>query len=303
VSDGQHHPHALPGEIRELLPPTIWNGHELRWGARTYVMAIINLTPDSFSGDGLNGNTEAALSAALSAVDDGADILDLGAESTRPGHTSISADAELARLLPALRTIRARTDVLVSVDTSKAAVAEEAIAAGADLINDVRGFMADPEMAAVVARAGVPAVLMHDIPPDPGVDLMTSILRELSRRLDRAVAAGVVWERLIVDPGFGFGKDWRQNLELLRRIGELRVLGRPILAGTSRKSMIGRVLGVPEDDRLEGTAATVSLAIAGGADIVRVHDVRAMVRVARMTDAVVRGAPGEALSWPGASRP
>jgi dihydropteroate synthase len=303
VSDGQHHPHALPGEIRELLPPTIWNGHELRWGARTYVMAIINLTPDSFSGDGLNGNTEAALSAALSAVDDGADILDLGAESTRPGHTSISADAELARLLPALRTIRARTDVLVSVDTSKAAVAVEAIAAGADLINDVRGFMADPEMAAVVARAGVPAVLMHDIPPDPGVDLMTSILRELSRRLDRAVAAGVVWERLIVDPGFGFGKDWRQNLELLRRIGELGVLGRPILAGTSRKSMIGRVLGVAEDDRLEGTAATVSLAIAGGADIVRVHDVRAMVRVARMTDAVVRGAPREALSWPGASRP
>jgi dihydropteroate synthase len=144
---------------------------------------------------------------------------------------------------------------------------------------------------------------MHDVSLEPGVDLMTSILRELSRRLDRAVAAGVVWERLIVDPGFGFGKDWRQNLELLRRIGELTVLGRPILAGTSRKSMIGRVLGVAEDDRLEGTAATVSLAIAGGADIVRVHDVRAMARVARMTDAVARGAPPEALSWPGAARP
>jgi dihydropteroate synthase len=265
-------------------------------------MAILNLTPDSFSGDGLAGSTDAALSAALSAVDEGADILDLGAESTRPRHVPISAEEELARLLPALTAIRAHTDAVLSVDTSKAAVAAEAIAAGANLINDVRGFTADPEMTAVVARAGVPAVIMHDVSPEPGVDLMTSILRELSRRLDRAVAAGVAWERLIVDPGFGFGKDWRQNLELLRRMEELKALGRPILAGTSRKSTIGRVLGVAEDDRLEGTAATVSLAIAGGADIVRVHDVRAMTRVARMTDAVVRGAPREALTWPGAPR-
>ena len=302
MTHGQRHSHALNDEIDASLPPTIWNGHELRWGSRTHVMAILNLTPDSFSGDGLAGSVDAALSAALRAVDDGADILDLGAESTRPGHVPISADEELARLRPTLTAIRARTDVLLSVDTSKAAVAAEAIAAGADLINDVRGFVADSEMAAVVARAGVPAVLMHDIPPEPGVDLMSSIVRELSRRLDRAVAAGVIWERLIVDPGFGFGKDWRQNLELLRRIGELKALGRPILAGTSRKSTIGRVLGVPEDDRLEGTAATVSLAIAGGADIVRVHDVRAMARVARMTDAVVRGVPREALSWPGAPR-
>jgi len=266
-------------------------------------MAILNLTPDSFSGDGLAESVDVALSAALSAVENGADILDLGAESTRPGHVPVSADEELARLLPALTAIRARTDVLLSVDTSKAAVAAEAIAAGANLINDVRGFMADPEMGAVVARAGVPAVLMHDVPPEPWVDLMTSILRELSRRLDRAVAAGVAWERLIVDPGFGFGKDWRQNLVLLRRLAELKALERPILVGTSRKSMIGRVLGVAEDDRLEGTAATVSLAIAGGADIVRVHDVRTMERVVRMTDAVVRGAPREALSWPGAPRP
>jgi dihydropteroate synthase len=265
-------------------------------------MAILNLTPDSFSGDGLGGNTEVALTAALRAVDDGADILDLGAESTRPGHAPISAEEEVARLLPTLAAIRARTEALLSVDTSKAAVAAEAIASGADLVNDVRGFTADPEMAAVVAQAGVPAVLMHDIPPEPGVDLLTSILRELSRRLDRAIAAGVAWDLLIVDPGFGFGKDWRQNLELLRRIGELKALGRPILAGTSRKSTIGRVLGVPEDDRLEGTAATVSLAIAAGADIVRVHDARAMVRVARMSDAVVRGAPPEPLSWPGAPR-
>jgi dihydropteroate synthase len=303
VTEGKHSPLSHAEETRSSLPSTIWNGHELRWGAKTHVMAILNLTPDSFSGDGLGENADAALTAALRAVDDGADILDLGAESTRPSHVPISEDEELARLLPALGGIRARTDVLLSVDTSKAAVAAEAIAAGADLVNDVRGFTVDPEMAAVVAQAGVPAVIMHDVPPEHEDDLMTSILRELSRRLDRAVAAGVVWERLIVDPGFGFGKDWRQNLELLRRFGELKALGRPILAGTSRKSMIGRVLGVPEDDRLEGTAATVSLAIAGGADIVRVHDVRAMVRVARMTDAVVHGAPQVPLCWSGAPRP
>jgi dihydropteroate synthase len=296
VTGAQRQTRGLSEETQSPLPPTTWNGHVLHWGAKTHVMAILNLTPDSFSGDGLGGNTDEALTAALKAVDDGADILDLGAESTRPGHVPISAEEELARLLPALAAIRAHTKILLSVDTSKAAVAAEAIAAGADLVNDVRGFTADPEMAAVVARAGVPAVLMHDVPPEPGADLLTSILRELSRRLDRAVAAGVLWDRLIVDPGFGFGKDWRQNLELLRRFGELKALGRPILSGTSRKSMIGRVLGVPEGDRLEGTAATVSLAIAAGADIVRVHDARAMVRVARMTDAVVRGAPREPLS-------
>jgi dihydropteroate synthase len=303
VTGAQRPARGSAEETQEPLPPTTWNRHVLHWGAKTHVMAILNLTPDSFSGDGLGGNTAVALSAALRAVDDGADMLDLGAESTRPGHVPISAEEELARLIPVLTTIRACTQVLLSVDTSKAAVAAEAIAAGADLVNDVRGFTADPEMASVVAGAGVPAIVMHDVPPEPGADLLTSILRELSRRLDRAVAAGVPWDRLIVDPGFGFGKDWRQNLELLRRFGELKVLGRPILSGTSRKSMIGRVLGVPEDDRLEGTAATVSLAIATGADIVRVHDARAMVRVARMTDAVVRGAPREPLSWPGAPRP
>jgi len=302
VTGAQRPTRGIAEETQEPLPPTTWNRHVLHWGAKTHVMAILNLTPDSFSGDGLGGNTAVALSAALRAVDDGADMLDLGAESTRPGHVPISAAEELARLIPVLTTIRARTQVLLSVDTSKAAVAAEAIAAGADLVNDVRGFTADPEMASVVAGAGMPAILMHDVPPEPGADLLTSILRELSRRLDRAVAAGVPWDRLIVDPGFGFGKDWRQNLELLRRFGELKVLGRPILSGTSRKSMIGRVLGVPEDDRLEGTAVTVSLAIASGADIVRVHDARAMVRVARMTDAVVRGTPREPLSWPGAPR-
>ena len=267
---------------------------------RPLLMGIVNATPDSFSGDGLAGRPEEAAELAAAAVADGADLIDVGAESTRPGHTPLGAEEELARLLPVLRAVRARVTVPISVDTNKAAVAAAALDAGADLVNDVRGFTADPELAAAVAVRGVPAVVMHDVPPDGHGDLLTSILRELFRRLDRAVAAGVAWEKLIVDPGFGFGKDWRQNLELLRRLGELRALGRPILAGTSRKSTIGRVLGLPEGDRLEGTAATVALAIAGGADVVRVHDVRAMARVARMSDAVVRGAPDEALTWPGA---
>jgi dihydropteroate synthase len=304
MSDEERHWRGLSGNdlFRASLPAMRWKGHELHWGADTHVMAILNITPDSFSGDGLGEDPNAVADAALRAVDEGARILDLGAESTRPGHTPISADEELRRLLPALAATRSRTDAIISVDTSKAPVAAAALRAGADMINDIRGFTADPEVADVVASAGVPAIIMHDVAPEPGIDLMTSVLRELSRRLDRAVAAGVAWELLIVDPGFGFGKagaHWRQNFELLRRLGELRALGRPILAGTSRKSMIGRVLGVPEDDRIEGSAATVSLAIAAGADIVRVHDVRQMARVARMTDAVVRGAPKEMRTWPG----
>lgn len=305
MNDGERRWRGLSdgGDAWATLPSTRWNGHELRWGDATHVMAILNVTPDSFSGDGLLGDPEAALAFAERAVGDGADILDVGAESTRPGHQPITAAEELARLIPILEAIRPRVAALISVDTSKAAVAAAALAAGANLVNDVRGFVTDPEMAAVVAAAGVPAVLMHDVAPEAGVDLVTSVMRELSRRIDCALVAGVAWDRIIVDPGFGFGKDWRQNLELLRRLGELRTLGRPILAGTSRKSVIGRVLGLPTGDRLEGSMATVSLAIAGGADIVRVHDVREAVRVARITDAVVRGAPAEALTWPGGPPP
>lgn len=274
-----------------------WHGHELAWGTRTHVMAIVNATPDSFSHDGVAGDPERAAEMATGAVRDGAGVIDVGAESTRPGHRPISAREEIDRLLPILRAVGGAVTVPLSVDTSKAEVAEAALGAGADLVNDVRGLTGDPDMAAVVARHGVPVVVTHDHVPDGGEDLVASVVRELGRRLDRAVAAGVAAEMVILDPGFGFGKDWRQNLELLRRLGELRVLGRPILAGTSRKGTIGRVLGLPEQDRLEGTAATVALAIAAGADVVRVHDVRAMARVARMTDAVVRGAPREARSW------
>jgi dihydropteroate synthase len=268
-------------------------------GIRTVVMAIINATPDSFSGDGVSGNVEEAVAKARLAESEGADVIDIGAESTRPGHVPLSADEEIARLLPILTAVREATTLPISVDTSKTIVAEAAFAVGATIVNDIRGFMADPDLAAFTAAAGAPAILMHDVPPDGRGDLVTSVVRELSRRLDRATAAGVAWDNLIVDPGFGFGKDWRQNLELLHRMEELKVLGRPILAGFSRKSTIGRVLGLPPDERLEGTLATTALAIANGAAIVRVHDVRPNVQAARMTDAVVRGAPAVAKTWPG----
>jgi dihydropteroate synthase len=283
-----------------MLPPTTWDRWTFGWGAKTYVMAIINATPDSFSGDGVAGDCDAAVAYALAAERAGADIIDIGAESTRPGHSPVTADVELARLLPVLTAVRQHINLPISVDTSKAMVAEAALRAGANLVNDVRGFTRDPELAAVVASFGVPAVVMHDVSPEPGVDLVASIVRELSRRLDRAVASGIAWDKLIVDPGFGFGKNWRQNLELLNRLDELRVLGRPVLVGFSRKSTIGRVLGLPEQDRLEGTLATTALAIARGADIVRVHDVLPNVRVAAMADAVIRGAPDQPKSWPGA---
>ncbi|HET7034933.1 MAG TPA: dihydropteroate synthase [Thermomicrobiaceae bacterium] len=271
------------------LPPTRCGARTLDWGRQTYVMAILNLTPDSFSGDGWLGREEEALAWARQAEQDGADLLDVGGESTRPGHQPVAADEEMRRVVPLIAALAPRLSIPISIDTSKAVVAEAALAAGAALVNDVRGLLADPDLAAVVARAGVPVVVMHDVPPEPGRDLVSSIIRELSRRLDRALAAGIAWEQILIDPGFGFGKDWRQNLVLLRRLAELRVLERPILAGTSRKGTIGRVLGLPVEERLEGTAATVALAIAGGADVVRVHDVRALVRVARMSDAVVRG--------------
>ncbi|MBX6754627.1 MAG: dihydropteroate synthase [Thermorudis peleae] len=259
------------------------------WGERTFVMGIINVTPDSFSGDGLVDQLDAIVARAQAMVEAGADIIDVGGESTRPGHQPVPAEEELRRVIPAIRALAAAVPVPISVDTSKAVVAEAALQAGASIINDVRGLQADPAMATLAAEAGVPVIIMHDQKIPSAERLIPDIVRELARRIDQALAAGVRWERIIVDPGFGFGKTPDLNLLLLRRLGELRALGRPILVGTSRKSMIGHVLGTPPDDRVEGTAATVALAIANGADIVRVHDVPQMVRVVRMTDAVVRG--------------
>lgn len=276
------------------LPALRWGNHLFDWGARTFMMAVLNATPDSFSGDGFDRDIERAVAQAELAVAAGADILDVGGESTRPGHTPVDATTEIARVVPVIEAIADHVRVPISVDTSKAAVAEAAIEAGASMINDVRGFTRDPELAAVTARHGLPVVVMHDVAPDGPGDLVTQILRELSRRLDSGLAAGIAWERLIIDPGFGFGKVWQQNLELLRRLHELSVLGRPILVGFSRKRTIRHVLGIDEPVRLEGTLATTALAIANGANIVRVHDVEANVRVARMTDAVLR-ATGSAV--------
>jgi len=276
----------------------------MAWGRRTYVMAILNLTPDSFSGDGLGTDVAAAVDRAAVAVAAGADILDVGGESTRPGAAAVSAAEETERVVPVIRALRARFDIPISVDTYKATVAAAAIAVGADMVNDVWGLRADPEMAGVVARAGVPAVLMHNR-SDAALarvvvgrgghyvgtnyhDLLGEVCQDLRGSVDLARAAGVPPSHILLDPGLGFGKTVAQNLDLLDQLATVRALGYPVLVGPSRKSFIGLTLDVPPEDRLEGTAAAVAVAITRGADVVRVHDVAAMVRVARMTDAVVR---------------
>jgi len=262
---------------------------EFLWGERTYVMGIINVTPDSFSGDGLGTDVDAALAHALRFQDEGADILDVGGESTRPGHAPVDEDEELRRVIPLIERLAGSATTPISVDTYKASVARRALAAGATMVNDIWGLRRDPEMAGVVAEAGVPVVVMHNQEAPIYKDIVADVMAILRESLRRAEAAGIPREWVIVDPGMGFAKRPEHSLELLRRLGELRALGCPVLVGTSRKSSIGAVLGLPVEERLEGTAATVAIAIANGADIVRVHDVKAMVRVARMSDAIVRG--------------
>lgn len=264
-------------------------GTVFEWGSRTYIMGIINVTPDSFSLDGLGDDVEAALQLGRRMVAEGADVVDVGGESTRPGHTPISAEEEIRRVLPVIRALAHDLPVPVSIDTHKAEVARQAVLAGASMVNDIWGLRADPEMAAVVAQADVPVVLMHNQHGTHYRSLMDDIVSALGESIDLALKAGVKWDNIIIDPGIGFGKTWQQNLKVLARLAELKSLGRPILLGTSRKSTIGRVLDLPVDQRLEGTAATVAIGICNGADLVRVHDVKEMVRVARMTDAVVRG--------------
>lgn len=287
--------------------PAFADGAPPDWGRRTYLMGVINLTPDSFSGDGLygdglagagwDGDIDAAVALARRMAAEGADLIDVGAESTRPGSAPISAELEAARLLPALSAICRAVGIPVSVDTYKARVARQAIAAGAAMVNDVWGARADPQMAPMAARAGVPIVLMHNQSEAHYDCLLSEVCAGLRRSIAIARAAGVADANIIIDPGIGFGKTADHNLELLRRLPEVKALGFPLLLGVSRKSTIGRILNLPADDRLEGTAAAVALGIAGGADIVRVHDVREMTRVARIADAVIRDwRPPE---WPG----
>lgn len=276
--------------IRAVPPPIAIGGREFAWGTRTYVMGIVNVTPDSFSGDGLGDNADAALRQAAQMRDDGADIIDVGGESTRPGFAEVDAEEELRRTVPVVERLARELDVPVSIDTYKSSVAKAAIEAGATLVNDVHGFEREPEIARVAAEAGVPAVAMYYHRGRLFKDTIGNVVEGLLNSLRIAREAGLPRERVIIDPGFNFGWTEDQALEMLRRLGELRVLGRPILVGTSRKSTIGAVLGgVPVDERLEGTAATIAISIANGADIVRVHDVREMAKVAKMADAVARG--------------
>ena len=267
----------------------ICGGREFRWGSRTYIMGVVNVTPDSFAGDGLAGRTEDAVEQALSFEAQGADIIDVGAESTRPGHAPVSVEEELSRLLPALEGITAAVSIPVSVDTYKPEVARRAVDYGASMINDVWGPRVGEGMASAAAETRSPMVLMHNQDGTEYEDLVPEVAASLRRAAATAEAAGVAKGSLILDPGIGFGKTADHNLQILNRLEELKALGYPLVVGTSRKSTIGLVLGLPVEERLEGTAATVTLAIAGGADIVRVHDVEAMTRVARMSDAVVRG--------------
>jgi dihydropteroate synthase len=299
--------------------------HTLAWGQRTYVMGILNITPDSFSGDGLllplashppgapvSGEAAGvaweglgALAQARRFLAAGADILDIGGESTRPGSQPVEAEEEQQRVLPVIRAIASEfPDALISIDTCKATVAAAALQAGAQMINDVWGLRADPALAALAASAQVPVVLMHNRSKPASVevrarlgqaylgaeyqDLLADVKRELMESVQIARSAGIPDAHILLDPGIGFGKSVQQNLELINRLDEIRLLGFPVLLGPSRKSFIGYTLDLPPDQRLEGTAACVAVGITRRADIVRVHDVEAMLRVVRMTDAIVR---------------
>lgn len=278
------------------------------WGEKTYVMGIMNITPDSFSGDGLMVESvmmprvEKQAEIMISA---GADILDIGGESTRPGSTPISEQEEIDRVVPVIEWISKRFDVVVSVDTYRAGTAEAAIRAGADIINDIWGLRADKKMAAVAASTGAPVMLMHNrSKPENTIvrehlgkmyrgadyqNLIEEIITELLESVDIAHQAGIADEKIILDPGIGFGKSVGQNLEIINKAGEFRKLGYPVLLGPSRKSFIGYTLDLPPEERMEGTLASVVVGIVRGADLVRTHDIPETMKVVRMTDAIIRG--------------
>lgn len=261
---------------------------EWQWGKRTYIMGILNVTPDSFSDGGHFYDVDSAVAHARQMVEEGADIIDVGGESTRPGFKPVSADEEINRVVPVVQRLAQELDIPISIDTYKAKTAIAAIEAGADMINDIWGFKADMDMAAVAAKYKVPICLMHNKNEAVYNNLIEDVLTELKQSLDIALNAGVEAGNIIVDPGIGFGKTWEHNLAIMRHLEEFKRLDYPILLGTSRKSFIGRVLDLPVDDRLEGTLATTVVGIVKGVDIVRVHDVKPNKRVAVMTDAMVR---------------
>src|SRR5215472_6043115 len=268
-------------------------GARFQWGSRVYVMGIVNATPDSFSGDGVL-DADAAVRQALRMVDEGADMIDVGGESTRPGHEPVSVEEELGRVLPVLRRLCPVATVPVSIDTWKPEVAEVAVAEGASIVNDVWGLQRSPGLAALAARRGTGLVLMHN---QRGTayesDLMDEVRASLRRSLEVALAAGVPRERVLLDPGVGFGKTALQGVEVLRRFAELAELGQPLLVGVSRKSFLERVFGLRLEDRLPGTIASVTAAVLRGADVVRVHDVAEVVRAVRVAEALRIAPPQE----------
>jgi dihydropteroate synthase len=291
---------ALPDGAQDGLPgaprPTTIGPRRFDWGSRTFVMGVLNVTPDSFSGDGLlvaaAGSDTVALAAerARAMVANGADLLDVGGASSRPGHAPVPVSEEIARVVPVIAALAAALpDVPLSIDTTSPTVAAAALDAGAHLVNDVWGVAEDTALVRLAAERGIPIVLMHNRAEARYRNVVAEVVADLQHALDRALAAGVPWDDLVVDPGFGFGKTPDHNLALLRDLGALRVLGRPVMLGTSRKSTLGRLLDLPPDARLEATLATTALGIAAGADIVRVHDVRENVQTARVADAIVRG--------------
>jgi dihydropteroate synthase len=260
-------------------------GRRFEWGSRTYVMGIINVTPDSFSGDGTGPDLERSVSQGLRMVSEGADMLDVGGESTRPGHQPITTAEEISRTEAVVARLARDAEVPVSIDTYKLEVAEAAVAAGATMLNDIWGLKRSPDLADLAVAKNCALVVMHNQDgTDYSGDLMDEIKRFLRASVERALDAGLAPERVLIDPGIGFGKTAEQNWIVMRRLEELRELGHPILIGTSRKSFIGKALDLPVDQRLEGTGATVTAAILRGADVVRVHDVKEMARVAQIAD-------------------
>lgn len=273
------------GVVRKLT----FQGRELELGKRTLIMGILNVTPDSFSDGGDFASADTALARVRKMIEEGADIIDVGGESSRPGHQRITEEEELRRVIPVIRRIREESDILISLDTIRSRVAEEALKAGANIINDIWGLQLDKDMAEVARRYDAPVVVMHNQDgTDYEGDIIDSMKEFFSKSLKIADEAGLRRDQIILDPGFGFGKTAQQNLDLMPRISELLCLDYPILLGTSRKSMINLVLDLPPKDRVEGTIATTVLGIVQGVDIVRVHDVLENARAAAMTDACVR---------------
>lgn len=254
----------------------------------TYIMGILNVTPDSFSDGGRYQHLDAAVRHADEMIRDGADILDIGGESTRPGHLQISDSEEIARVVPVIEKIKREFDIPISIDTYKSSVAEAALQAGADMVNDIWGLKYDRELAGVIAEYGVPCCLTHNREKAEYKDFIPEVLNDLRESLRLAEAAGISREQIILDPGIGFGKTYEMNLEMLKHLEELNSLGYPILLGTSRKSVIGLTLDLPADQREEGTLVTTVLGIRSGCSFVRVHDVKANVRAAKMTEAILR---------------